>query len=81
VVDRCQHHGWVTRVTLEAQDNDGRVLRAVGEPVSRIIINRHSFIDVNSLMCWHVDGQIAWGEDQDMWPVHRWALMRRAASG
>ena len=26
------------------------------------------------------DGIEAWGEDQDMWPVHRWAQFRRGAT-
>ena len=37
---------------LDARDAAGRELIAVGEPVSRIIINRHTFIDINSLVRW-----------------------------
>jgi hypothetical protein len=37
----------------------------------------HTFIDINSLVRWNINGDVAWGEDQDMWPVHRWARMRR----
>jgi hypothetical protein len=48
--------------------------------VSRIIINRHSFIDINSLIRWELDGVEAWGEDQDMWPVHTFSAARRARS-
>jgi hypothetical protein len=76
-VERDAEHGWITRVTILATDGDGRKLTAVGEPVSRLIINRHSFIDVNSLLRWDLDGVEAWGEDQDMWPVHRWSRFRR----
>ena len=43
----------------------------MGTPVSRMIINRHTFIDINSLIRWDLDGDEAWGEDQDMWPVTR----------
>lgn len=78
-VERDPRHGWITRVTLEARDVDGRRIAASGEPVSRIVINRHTFIDVNSLVRWDLDGALAWGEDQDMWPVHRWARARREA--
>jgi len=46
--------------------------------VSRIIIERHTFIDVNSLLHWELDGEGAWGEDQDMWPVHTFAARQRA---
>jgi len=76
-VERDPATGWITRVTLEARDAGGHALRATGVPVSRIVINRHTFIDVNTLMRWDLDGALAWGEDQDMWPVHRWARMRR----
>ena len=78
-VERDPATGWVTRVTLHARDVDGRALAASGVAVSRIVINRHTFIDVNSLVRWDLDGAIAWGEDQDMWPVHRWARARRDA--
>ena len=77
---RVERHpeGWVASVTIEATDAEGRRLRAVGEPVSRILVNRHTFIDVNSLVRWDLDGETAWGEDQDMWPVHAYAAASRA---
>ena len=78
-VERDAQHGWISRVTLEARDVEGRKLVATGVPVSRIVINRHTFIDVNSLVRWEIDGSVGWGEDQDMWPVHRWARARREA--
>ena len=77
-VERDRDRGHVRRVSITAVDRDGRSLRAVGEPVSRIIVNRHSFIDINSLVRWDVDGAEGWGEDQDMWPVHHFAATRRA---
>ena len=70
--------GWVERIEIVGTDAEGRPLHAAGEPVSRMIINRHTFIDINSLIRWEVDGEVAWGEDQDMWPVHRWARQARA---
>jgi len=78
-VERDLRAGWATRVTIEARDVAGRGMIASGVPVSRMIINRHTFIDVNSLIRWDLDGTTAWGEDQDMWPVHRWARARRGA--
>jgi hypothetical protein len=82
VVQRNEHHGWVEHITIDATDLDGRVLHAAGTPVSRMIIDRHTFIDVNSLIRWELDGTaddaaVAWGEDQDMWPVHRFAATKR----
>lgn len=78
-VERDPLQGWITRIELEGQDAEGRLLRAVGEPVSRIIINRHTFIDINSLIRWDLEGVEAWGEDQDMWPTHTFADRQRAA--
>jgi hypothetical protein len=76
-VERDAESGWVTHVSLTAVDAAGRELSAVAEPVSRIILERHTFIDVNSLLRWNVGGRVAWGEDQDMWPVHEWSAFRR----
>jgi hypothetical protein len=77
-VERDPRHGWITRIAITARDHEGRELVAVGEPVSRLIVNRHTFIDINSLIRWDLNGAVAWGEDQDMWPVHRWSRLRRA---
>ena len=76
-VERSMEHGWITMIELDGTDTEGRRLHAVGRPVSRMIVDRHTFIDVNSLVRWEVDGTEAWGEDQDMWPVHDWARRRR----
>lgn len=78
-VERDPRHGWITSIRIEATDTSGRRLVALGEPVSRIVVNRHTFIDINSLVRWTIDGVVGWGEDQDMWPVHRWAARQRAA--
>ena len=78
-VDRDPTNGHVKRVTIAATDAEGRSLHAIGEPVSRIIINRHSFIDINGLVQWEIDGSEGWGEDQDMWPVHQFAQTRRTS--
>lgn len=74
----CSRHGWTQEIHITATDVTGRVLRAHGRPASRVVINRHSFIDVNSLVRWDIDGREGWGEDQDCWPVHAWSAYRRA---
>ena len=79
-VMRHAEQGWTEQIRVSAVDMDGRTLDAVGEPVSRMIINRHTFIDINSLVRWDLDGVTAWGEDQDMWPVHTFAAARRAGA-
>ena len=79
IVERCPREGWVTRMTIEAKDDQGRTLEATGERLSGITINRHSFIDHNGLMAWQINGHAGHGEDQDMWPVHDWSAFRRQA--
>jgi hypothetical protein len=79
-VARNDQHGWVEQVTIDATDTAGRELHAVGTPVSRMIIDRHTFIDMNSLISWDIDGEAAWGEDQDMWPVHTFTATRRTGT-
>lgn len=74
--------GWVDEVRLEAVDANGDPFVAIGRSVSRITINRHTFIDINSLIHWTLEGSDAgthwWGEDQDMWPMARFAAARRS---
>jgi hypothetical protein len=79
VIERDVEQGWMTRIVVRGHDRAGRTFEATGRAVSRIILNRHTFIDINSLVCWDLDGSPAWGEDQDMWPVHRYARLRRTA--
>ena len=78
-VRRDHLEGSILEVVIDAVDEEGRSLRAVGTPVSRMIINRHTFIDINSLVRWDLDGEEAWGEDQDMWPVVTFADRQRQA--
>lgn len=79
IVERCPKQGWVTSIAIEGKDEFGRELHAVGKRLSGIIINRHSFIDSNGLIEWTINGKTGHGEDQDMWPVHRWSAFRRDA--
>ncbi|MES2481289.1 MAG: hypothetical protein V4609_04755 [Pseudomonadota bacterium] len=69
--------GWMRSLKVEGTDALGRSFVANGVAQSRIVLNRHSFIDMNSLVRWELDGQTAWGEDQDIWTMHQWADMRR----
>ena len=81
IATRDPESGMTTRIELRLGDREGRELEAVGEPVSRIVTNRHTFIDINALVRWDLGGEIAWGEEQDMWPVHRFARWRREQRG
>jgi hypothetical protein len=78
VTERDSSTGWITRILVRGIDEDGSTFSAEGRPVSRIIINRHTYIDINSLIGWKFGtGETGWGEDQDCWPVHDWAKFRR----
>jgi hypothetical protein len=83
VAERDATSGLIARLTIEGVDVNGRAFQAVGAARSRIVINRHTFIDHNSLIEWTFDdGATGWGEDQDCCPVHRWAEhMRRVRAG
>ena len=82
IATRDPDSGMTTRIELRLRDREGRELEAVGEPVSRIVTNRHTFIDINALVRWDLGGgETAWGEEQDMWPVHRFARWRREQRG
>ncbi|HKT72251.1 MAG TPA: hypothetical protein VJQ47_05130 [Steroidobacteraceae bacterium] len=80
-VERDPTSGYVDTIRVEAKDEHGRTLEAVGKRLSGIVLNRHSFIDSNSLIEWSLNGKTAHGEDQDMWPVYAWSAMRRSARG
>lgn len=81
VTERDPQTGAIKRIELQMVDQEGRELTATGEPVSRMVINRHTFVDFNTLVRWEFGGGlVAWGEDQDMWPTHRlsrWLRERR----
>ena len=86
-VVRNPETGWVDEIRIEATDAAGEPFVATGRSVSRLVINRHSFIDLNSLIEWQVEaasiggepGRVTWwGEDQDMWPMHAWAAAKRS---
>lgn len=80
--ERDPDTGTSTTITLKLEDQEGRKLTAQGTAESRIIINRHTFIDINSLVRWDCGGDgIAWGEEQDMWPMHHFERMTRAKRG
>ncbi len=79
-VTRHPSQGWVEEITIDAVDAVGESFVVTGQSVSRIFINRHSFIDINSLIRWTRSDtdEVWWGEDQDMWPVHRWSAASRS---
>jgi hypothetical protein len=79
VLERDAEHGYLQRITVEADDDAGRRLTAHGEARSRMAMPIPGVHGVcwTTLVRWTVDGVDAWGDDQDAWPVHGWAAFRR----
>lgn len=78
-VERDGASGFVSAIHVSARDAEGEAHEWTGRPLSRVVLNRHSFIDINSLIEWRgAAGATGWGEDQDMWAMHEWAAFRRA---
>ncbi|MEP7350191.1 MAG: hypothetical protein ABI668_09605 [Sphingorhabdus sp.] len=61
---RSPETGWCTHMQVELTDVEGRVMMAEGMAVSRM---SEAGYGTNQLMRWDFDGQIGWGEDQDVW--------------
>lgn len=78
-VERDADTGWIVSEAIEGTDEGGREFRAEGRPVSHMAVNRHTAVTWNYLTRWDLDGEEAWGEDQDMWPVEEWSTFRRRA--
>jgi hypothetical protein len=81
VIERDPEHGFLRRITIEAEDGDGRRFSATGEGLSRMAMPIPGVHGVvwTSLVDWTLDGEQAWGEDQDAWPIHGWSAFRRQA--
>jgi len=68
-VQRDPANKWITAMTIDATDDQGRDLHAEGEALSRMILPGATHICINTLLRWTIDGTIVWGEDQDVWPI------------
>ena len=79
VLERDPEHGYLQRITVDAEDAAGRHLHAVGEARSRMAMPIPGVHGVcwTTLVHWDIDGVDAWGDDQDAWPLHGWAAFRR----
>ena len=75
-VQRDRDKNWITRVSMDLVDDDGRPFSAHGSAVSRMILPTATSVCVNSLMEFTVNGRTLHGEDQDVWPMNAWRTMR-----
>jgi hypothetical protein len=69
---------WAEAVALEVVDERGRTTRAEGEALSHMVLPHSTSVCVNSALRWDVEGREMHGEDQDVWPIHDWRVLRRA---
>ncbi|WP_236731976.1 DUF7065 domain-containing protein [Mycolicibacterium peregrinum] len=74
-VRRDPRKHWITDISIDVIDGDGRPFSAHGRAVSRMILPTATSVCVNSLMAFTVDGTIIHGEDQDVWPMNAWRTM------
>jgi len=72
--------GAVAALEIDGYDVDGRELNVTGRAISRMALPGSSLC-INTLLRYEVDGREAWGEDQDVWPMARFAAARRAVGG
>jgi hypothetical protein len=75
-VHRDLDKNWLTGVSVDLVDDDGRPFSAHGRAVSRMILPTATSVCVNSLMEFTVEGRTIHGEDQDVWPMNAWRTMR-----
>lgn len=78
LVERDPDHGFVTRVIVEGVDVHGRSVQAEGTSVSRMAMPIPGVHGVvwTSLVEWSLNGEEAWGEDQEPWPINAWSRAR-----
>lgn len=76
-VERDPVHNWPVRMEIDAIDENGRSLQAIGEVESRVLMPRPRGLCINSSVRWMVDGREAYGEDQDVWRYEQWQAARR----
>jgi hypothetical protein len=81
--ERDTETGFMTRIVVTGRDTDGRELEAIGESVSRMAIPISGVAGIcwQSLVRYELNGVVAYGDDQDAWPLSSWAAFRRTQRG
>ncbi|WP_375485123.1 hypothetical protein [uncultured Mycobacterium sp.] len=77
-VERHPVHGWVSAITVDAYTEDGDRVRGRAEAVSRLLLAISNHVCACTLLAWELDGESLAGEDQDVWPIPQWRLLRAA---
>lgn len=81
--ERDDDGGFMRRIVVTGTDTDGREFEAVGESVSRMAFPISGVAGVcwQSLVRYEFNGVVAYGDDQDAWPLSTWAAFRRTSNG
>jgi hypothetical protein len=80
-VERDIETGAIKQISIEGVDSKKRKFSARGTVVSKIMIPNpgvHGIVWVTLVRWSFDDGVVAWGQDQDAWPVQQWSAFRRA---
>jgi hypothetical protein len=80
---RVQYRGErLERITFDIEDAAGRSLHASGVPLNEFAYTPYpNLLSRHYLMRWDIGGEVAYGEEQDLWSVPLWREHRRARSG
>jgi hypothetical protein len=65
-------------IDIDAVDEAGRTVAAHGEALSHLQLPGATYATMCTALRWDVDGQQVVGEDQDVWPIKEWRLLRSA---
>jgi hypothetical protein len=76
---RVQYRGdRLERITLDIEDAAGRSLHASGVPLNEFAYTPYpNLLSRHYLMRWDIGGEVAFGEEQDLWSVPLWRDHRR----
>lgn len=80
-VERDPTTNFPTVIELEAEDAEGRPLRARGVATSRMMLPNARGVSCYTLLEWTLNSANAWGEDQDVWRNDQWSAARRTQRG
>jgi hypothetical protein len=65
------------KITLTATDTEGRGFTAEGSCESRMLLTVNGgMLAWDSLVRWDFDGNVCWGEDQDIWTPRLWRALK-----
>ncbi|WP_231974744.1 hypothetical protein [Mycobacterium sp. E1747] len=77
-VERHPVEGWVEAITVDVETEDGDRISGQARGVSRLFLTISNHVCACTLLDWDLDGQSMAGEDQDVWPISEWRLLRAA---